>query len=232
MHKFNCGRITSVLVKPVSEPVATLTPCDGFNDMDLHDHKKSLDQTEIGQREHTFLNDFDVEALESLKTFNNRPSQLCKIAAPAVLSLALCPFLLYIYGPMVTLFWPNKTAQPNINEAIACFLAPAGLVYATSFGFAFQQVLTKQHDLLAKISYEIGLLDQILTLTSKLTLPTQEFRKSIYRSVKAEAMFMVLQIENREGSSFKHKPMENIKGKWIIFYVMSLLDRALFYRFR
>ena len=34
----------------------------------------------------------------------------------------------------------------------------------------------------------------------------------LYRAVKAEAIFMILQIENREPEDFKHSPTENIKG--------------------
>ena len=34
----------------------------------------------------------------------------------------------------------------------------------------------------------------------------------LYRAVKAEAIFMILQIEGREPDDFKNKPTEDVKG--------------------
>ena len=163
--------------------------------------------------EDSFLTPFDTEVLDSMGSFNNRPLELLRISTPALLSLALCPATLYLYRPFATLFWPNFAVPPDINEAIACFLAPAGLVYATSFGFAFQQALSKQREVLQKVSHELGLIDQVVTLTSKISLPSLKHRMDIYRAIKAEAIFMVLQVQNREPSSFINKPTVDIKGK-------------------
>lgn len=162
-----------------------------------------------------FMSAFDKEVVQSMRSFTNRPSELIRVSSPALLSLALCPATLYLYQPLVTLFWPpdDFVAPPNINEAIACFLAPAGLVYATSFGFAFQQALHKQGEILQKVSYELGLLDQIVTLTSKLALPSLVHRMAIYRAVKAEAIFMALQIVKRDPDQFRNTPRENVKSK-------------------
>ena len=41
--------------------------------------------------------------------------------------------------------------RPDINTAVTCFLAPAGLIYALSFGFTFQQVLEKHKRVLNKV---------------------------------------------------------------------------------
>jgi hypothetical protein len=59
-----------------------------------------------------------------------------------------------MYTPFTTFIWPKETfpIAPDINDAIACFLAPAGLVYATSFGFAFQQALSKQTHIIEKVT--------------------------------------------------------------------------------
>lgn len=100
------------------------------------------------------------------------------------------------------------------KTAIACFLAPAGLVYATSFGFAFQQALSKQGEVLRKITYELGLIDQIATLASKLNLPNIQDRMSIYKAIKAEAIFMILQIEDREPEDFENRPKIDVKSLW------------------
>lgn len=164
----------------------------------------------------TFLTPFDREVLHNLGTFNNRPSELLRISGPALMSLALCPLTLYMYEPLVLTFWPadDFTSPPDINEAIACFLAPAGLVYATSFGFAFQQALSKQVETLRKLSHELGLLDQILTMVSKLGHCSNQQRMDIYKAVKAETIFMALQIEKREPTDFRNTPTQDVKGTW------------------
>ena len=164
--------------------------------------------------EEEFLTEFDREVLGSLITFHNRPIELLKIASPALISLVLCPITLYMYIPLVNSFWPPDkfNAMPNINEAIACFLAPAGLVYATSFGFAFQSALSKQSEILYQMTYKLGLVDQIITLSSKITFSSLQNVMDIYKATKTEAIFMILQVENRQPSSFKSKPPEDIKG--------------------
>ncbi|XP_064619606.1 uncharacterized protein LOC135483036, partial [Lineus longissimus] len=169
------------------------------------------------------LSDFDLEVLDGLHTFYNKPMELLIIAAPALVSLSLCPVALYLYNPLVTIFWPfpKFTAQPNINDAIACFLAPAGLVYATSFGFAFQSALAKQSEIVRKLSHEVGMLDQIVTLTAKLSLP-KKMQLEIYRAIKAEAMFMGLQLQRKQPTDFINKPKENVKVRiWKIVDILK-----------
>ena len=166
-----------------------------------------------------FFTDFDLEVLGSLGSFNSRPLQLVRVATPALLSLALCPATLYLYEPLVTFFWPpyKFRTPPDINEAIACFLAPAGLVYATSFGFAFQQALTKQQTILNKMTHELGLLDQIVTMVSKINLPSLHSRMAIYKAVKAEAIFVTLQVMNTTSHNFKNKPKEDVTSRTSFF---------------
>ena len=147
------------------------------------------DKEKVGQKKKKkpFLTGFDKEVLRTMGASTNSVPELLRIATPALLSLALCPGTLYLYEPLVNAFWPFEKGfqvPPDINEAIACFLAPAGLVYATCFGFAFQQALTKQTEIRAKVSHEIGLLDQISTLASKLTMPTVSDKMDIYQAVK------------------------------------------------
>ena len=95
----------------------------------------------IDTNQETFFTEFDMEVLQSLRNCYNQPKELVHIALPALVSLILCPLTLYMYEPFRKIMWPDiYPVMPNINDAIACYLAPAGLVYATSFGFAFQQV--------------------------------------------------------------------------------------------
>ena len=68
--------------------------------------------------------------------------ELVNIMMPVILSLGFCPLTLLLHSWIVDCLWPPSlfSSAPNINDAIACFLVPAGMVYAISFGFAFQQV--------------------------------------------------------------------------------------------
>ena len=167
-----------------------------------------------------FFSEFDKEVARSLGKHLNSTRELLRIASPALLSLALCPATLYMYEPLVDVFWPASDgfdSQPDINEAIACFLAPAGLVYATSFGFAFQQALSKQIEVMTRVAHEIGLLDQIATLTSKLDMANWRQRSEIYRAVKAEAIFMILQLERKQPKDFVNVPLEDVKSKLLLY---------------
>ncbi|XP_074651705.1 uncharacterized protein LOC141906356 [Tubulanus polymorphus] len=183
----------------------------------------SIVVSEEGKRyEETVLNDFDLEVMNSLKTFYNTPHELLRIAIPALISLALCPLTLYLHPVLVKVFWPPSEFPelPNINDAIGCFLMPAGLVYATSFGFAFQSALNKQYEIYNRITSELSLIDQIVTLTTKLAVSSKEVGLDILKAAKAEAIFMVLQITDNEPEDFKHKPVENIKVE-----IWSVIDK-------
>lgn len=181
-------------------------------DLTYDDVRVTTSSSDIDSGE--FLTAFDLEVLASLHSSYNRPSELFRISIPALISLGLCPFTLYLYEPFTLFLWPKDEydSPPDINDAIACFLAPAGLVYATSFGFAFQQALTKQRDILEKVTTEISMIDQIATFSSKLKLTSSNIRLGIYHAIKTEAVFMVLQILNREQTSYHSKPSEDVKG--------------------
>jgi hypothetical protein len=174
--------------------------------------RKSFRDEKFSTTSRPFFSDFDREVIDSL--VYNTPGALFQIALPALLSLALCPFTLYLYQPFTRFLWPPEqyTTPPNINDAISCFLAPAGLVYATSFGFAFQQALTKQHHIMNKIVTEISMVDQIGTFVERMTLSPPEQKCQIYRAVKSEAIFMILQLVDREPTSYKSNPKEDVKG--------------------
>lgn len=175
--------------------------------------KKKLDDHE----EDAFFSAFDLEVLTSMITSHNRPLNLFRISFPAAISLALCPATLYMYTPLVQFMWPTEEFPevPNINEAIACFLFPAGLVYATCFGFAFQQAVSKQHDIYAKVTAEISMIDHIATFTSMIKFPTQQMRTELYQCIKAEAIFMALQLLGKEPSEFANRPEVDIKGNYL-----------------
>ncbi|XP_054768942.2 uncharacterized protein LOC129276580 [Lytechinus pictus] len=147
---------------------------------------------------YAFLSMSDIDTIHSMEMFFNRPLPLCRIALPALLSLAFCPLVLYIYSPVARFFWPPgdfPEGVPDINDAIACFLMPAGLVYATSFGFSYQSAMEKQRSLVSIVSGEVSKLDQILVMTSHLTYITLKEKALIYRYVKDEAVTIIRQIQ-------------------------------------
>ncbi|XP_070211584.1 mucin-5AC-like [Littorina saxatilis] len=172
---------------------------------------------------------FDLEVLQSLRNCYNQPKELVRIAMPAIFSLALCPLTLYMFDPFRRFVWPEaqySNSRPDINDAIACYLSPAGLVYATSFGFAFQQVLNKQHEILTKMTEEISMLDQIVTFTIKLNLSLQTKMK-ILQAVKTECIFMVLQVLNRDTETYKCSPTEDVKVKiWTVVDLLREVDTS------
>ncbi|XP_070564769.1 uncharacterized protein [Ptychodera flava] len=163
-----------------------------------------------------FITRADLKVIDSLDSFFNQPMQLLKISLPAVLSLAFCPLLLQIYGPLTRFFWPASqypNGMPPINEAIACFLAPAGLVYAVTFGFTFQSAVEKQKALLNNVSLEVSLLDQIIILASQVPLSDENDRVEIYRAVKDEIISIMQQIQiqsKRSGFNLQNGPLWKI----------------------
>ncbi|XP_061173340.1 uncharacterized protein LOC133182511 [Saccostrea echinata] len=137
-----------------------------------------------------FYTKSDAEILEHLQLYQNNPRYLYKIAIPAVTSLIFCPMIMIAYKPIANFLWPDRT-QPAINEAIACFLAPAGMVYAVSFGFAFQQVLQKQIDITARLNNDFSEMELLMNLTKKLSCLKSTTRMKMYIALKEEIMTVV-----------------------------------------
>jgi hypothetical protein len=110
------------------------------------------------------------------------------------------------YTPISNFLWPNR-AQPTINDAIACFLAPAGMVYAVSFGFAFQQVLQKQIDITTRLNNDFSEMELLINLTKKLACLKSTTRMKMYLALKEEILTVIHYItempvteRNREGT--------------------------------
>ncbi|XP_052683716.1 uncharacterized protein LOC128164042 isoform X1 [Crassostrea angulata] len=171
-----------------------------------------------------FLSQFDLEVLNFLQHFSNKPIELLKIGTPALITIILGPFAILFYHSTTEFFWPKETFPelPNNNQCISCFLTPAGLVYAISFGFAFSSALGKQSEILSKVTEEISFIDQAATLTSKLKLTDHKIRMDIYQAIKCEAIYMILQIENRKASIFTHKSIVDVKTA--IWKILDLLQ--------
>ncbi|XP_001185164.2 uncharacterized protein LOC754319 [Strongylocentrotus purpuratus] len=161
--------------------------------------------------------------MEALRRHYNRPLSLFLITLPAIISLSIGPCLLLLRAPLIAAFWPN--GLPNINDGVACFMAPAGLVYAVTFGFTFQSVLDKQRGITTTVSTEVGFLDQILAMTSRMTSLTTEDRLKIYRLVKTEIISIMQQITGRRGVSSKDYHHDYSAGQiWDVVHVLQKDD--------
>lgn len=168
--------------------------------------------------ENDFLNAFDDEVMASFKQFKHSTSEFVKISLPALTTMILGPLLILMYHSTTEFFWSVEhfPKLPNNNQCVSCFLTPAGLVYALSFGFAFQQALTKQGEVLDKMTTEISYIDQIATLTCKMRFHNNKTRLHIFKALKSEAIFMMTLVQNRNIASFKAKPKTKISSKYKI----------------
>ncbi|XP_071485612.1 uncharacterized protein [Diadema antillarum] len=164
--------------------------------------------------------------MSTLKRHFNRPVSLIFITLPAVISLALCPCLLLLQLPLVTAFWPD--GMTNINDAVGCFLAPAGLVYAVTFGFTFQSVLDKQRMITVTVSAEVGLLDQILVMASRMKSLTCQKKLKIFKLVKTEVISIMQQVTGLRGMSSKDYLHEYSAGQiWGLVDVLQADDKGM-----
>ena len=122
--------------------------------------EKPADFENIGTstRDTDFLTAYDRAVIDNYLCFRNQPYFLFIISLPAIVSLILCPFALYLYEPFVELFWPSYLFAiiPRINDVIACFLMPAGLVYAIAFGFGFQEASLKRSIMKVNMNKQVG----------------------------------------------------------------------------
>ena len=132
----------------------------------------------------------DLLILEHLQKYQNNPKYLYKIGIPAVTSLTICSLIMAAYQPIIDFLWSHQT-QPAINEAVACFLAPAGMVFAVSFGFAFQQVLQKQIDITARLNNDFSEMELLMNLTKKLYCLKLRTRMKMYIALKDEIMAVI-----------------------------------------
>lgn len=53
-------------------------------------------------------------------------ADLTGLAMPALVSILQAPLVLFLYPTLTKLMWPTLENPPNVNDAIACFLMPAG----------------------------------------------------------------------------------------------------------
>ena len=121
--------------------------------------------------------DEDALIIHKFSMFQNNPMALLRIAAPALVSIAFCPVTIYIQPKILDFFYPSfMGGRRDINDALALFLLPAGLVYAMAFAFALQ-------DTHARFDVTKASVDRHLTLLRYRFVFTPTFA-CLFRSVK------------------------------------------------
>ena len=145
-----------------------------------------------------FLNPYDLDVLRHLYSFHNSALELALISLPSILSLCLCPLTLQSRDEISEFFWPNTT-QPAVNEAVACFLAPSGMVYAVSFGFAFQQVLDKLNGIKANLNQELNEIEELIILIQRMKSLPASRRLNILLMIKKEIICIIKYLTKMKG---------------------------------
>ncbi|XP_033749306.1 uncharacterized protein LOC117333994 [Pecten maximus] len=191
-RKYRHG-LRSVLVQPIKKPGIAFVNTNTLKTLLNFKGSRHQESPTSIQNSSSFLSDRDLGVLKDFMCFQNSANELFWICFPSALILCFCPLTLLLYSPMVKALWPSDTydVTPNINEAIACFLVPSGMVYAVSFGFAFQQVLGKQTDVMKSITHDIRQMNQLISMTKSLRWITEKTRIKMYRALKTEVLTMM-----------------------------------------
>ncbi|XP_071166728.1 uncharacterized protein [Mytilus edulis] len=143
-----------------------------------------------------FFTEYEVHALGLMSHFQNSVRKLVFISVPPLLGLIFCPMTLFIYSPMANYFWPSDSSTPNINDALGCFLVPAGMVYAITFGYAIEEVQQKHFELRDRLSEEVVLSREIICMVNQIEAISLKARQKLCRILKTNIMNRILQAQN------------------------------------
>ena len=90
--------------------------------------------------------EFEATILSEMELYAYQTKPLLKMWMPSLFSIIFLPISLVLYPPLVKILWPPShfDTPPDINDVISSFLVPAGLVYATAFGFSLQEAFAIQ----------------------------------------------------------------------------------------
>ncbi len=133
-----------------------------------------------------FFDDKDIKILLEVISFQNGLKPLLKICMMPLLSLAFCPITLVLLETLQDFFWPpdNFCIPPNVNDAISCFLVPAGLVYSIAFGFSLQSVMMKFGQYTDDLSKIVTCLHQTFEILKLLSCLSKEDLMEIFVEFK------------------------------------------------
>ena len=136
------------------------------------------------------LTESDRSVLCEIRTFQNSPLAMFKLALPALGPLVVCPVALFLHEPLVEYLWPTYQFKtpPDINMAIICFLMPAGMIYAIAFGFFCQDVMGEFNLVSSGISQQTAMIRQIAMLTCSVRGFTGEQKRRIILALKDQIM--------------------------------------------
>ena len=151
----------------------------------------------------SFLNSQDLCVLHRFSMFSNRPFPMLMLTLPAVVAITLCPLTLACFIPLVTSLWPpdQHPVIPNVNKAIACFLMPSGLIYAISFGFAYQEAVRAHHATMDGISKVAMLTNQLASLAVTLQDLSSSTKARILGRLKQVVLVLMLPYADRVGKT-------------------------------
>jgi len=166
----------------------------------------------------SFLTKRDMLALHSFKSFQNNITGLLKIGIVPSISLLFCPLTLFLYTPIVNYCWPKDrfSSPPNINDAISCFLVPAGMVYAFVFGFALQQVYGQYRETEEKINTEIDIVREMMSLVGCISHVSRRDYFRVLILLKERIVDRILIIQNMT--------LHVVDGRF--FFVMVFNDKT------
>jgi hypothetical protein len=164
-----------------------------------------LECTRKVTRRNTFLVDgsdqlltpADCMVLEEYTKFENRPSDLMKLLFPAIISLTGSPTLLMLKNDINKLFFPGSAYQPNTNDVLYCFLIPAGLLYATVFGFSLEICVWRFHCYAELVTEHYKALRNAMSAIVHDHVMTPERKMKLMRKLKDEIIGLMQVFMNK-----------------------------------
>ena len=111
------------------------------------------------------VNEDDIE--NYLMDGQDQLRPMIKMLIPSALVSLMAAFMLTYSWDIELYFWPATNGIPAgsnyVNASMTAFLAPAGLLYALIFGFAYDMSLHKQLEIQEDMFEEINHLLQVMT---------------------------------------------------------------------
>ncbi len=103
--------------------------------------------------------------VKALQDHHSSVYPMIKMVAPAVTSAIVAPALMTWREKLLAFVFSEHETIPNMNDAISCFLTPAGMIYAIFFGFVFSAVGDRVTELDRLVSEESAGIVTILRVT-------------------------------------------------------------------
>ena len=122
--------------------------------------------------------------------------QFLKIFWPGIFAAVTVPLVLLSRSSILLKAFPGTATldHVDINEAVDCFLSPAGVVYAIFFGFVYKMAVLRQDEISALLASEASAVRHVLSMTfampdAVLSLEQKRFIATICRESLVEEVF-------------------------------------------